>query len=316
VSTVHLHVFINLFSLGTLENVPSPNWAEKLTAIAESIAAVGIVGALTVAFVVWRSDKNERQRSEVRKLRAWIELDEESIYNVDDDDMSGRNLRMVIENASDEFVYDIRSRLVAPVLVRDAGFFVSRGRLAPGDTLASTLGLTFEKERWWLHDSGDTTGVEVLFTDGRGVRWCRDNKGILRHVKPIRLWTPWRIPLGVQFELEGLPNWSPMAHWHFRREITEIRVREHWPIPWYAVDVMFRRRKYMKRDCPLPGHFWSLWPRWKSRSQISNRRLQNSFAVPIWAVDERWKYWRWYREQRHDARTDAKKINGQLSLFD
>lgn len=294
----------------------SPNWAEKVTALAESLAAVGLIGALAVATLVWKTDRRERARAEVRRVRAWIELSDDLEAWGTTKESEESNIRVVIENASDEVIYDVRSRLVAPILVRDAGFYFSQGRLAPGSIMSSVFGLTIEKRKWWLQESSGHTGVDVLFTDGRGVRWWRDDRGTLNHVKPMRAWAPWRVPPAVQFEFEELPRWSPAAHWHYRREFTEARAREGWPIPWYAFDLMWRRRKITKSECPLPGHFWNLILRWKTRKAITNSRLRSHLAVPIWAIDLRYQYWTWYRRELKTARAEDRKLKEQTATFD
>jgi hypothetical protein len=85
---------------------------------------------------------------------------------------------VVIDNSSDEIIYDLRARVVVPDLL-SGEFGVMDNRLLPGATEHTRFETSIEEHRWWAAMPKNSSGVQMTFTDGRGVRWLRGEFGRL-----------------------------------------------------------------------------------------------------------------------------------------
>jgi hypothetical protein len=314
--------------------IPPPQqiaWPVYLGAVASTIAAVATLGALLVAIRVLLSDRHERARAEVRKVRAWIEPRDPSWVNGQASGTSklatsssdavnlhiettNNVLGMTIENATDEFIYNVKARAMSPVLTHGSEWFLSTGSIPPGGRRESDNGMEIEHGRWFQHDYEGFSGVEVFFTDGRGVRWTRDHRGVLRVCLKVRWWTPWRYTPLTEVKWDRPPWWEFGSKWHYRNSEAESLASAKLPVPWYAFDFKWKRWKSVRVHVPWPASCWHPLRRWKVRKQLCSQRFEKYYAVPFFAIDEWFRYRRWVNGVRKDEREVESRMKESLNV--
>jgi hypothetical protein len=292
--------------------------AEWLSAWSNLGAAVGTVAALTVALAVLRLEQKERARAEIRSVRSWLDFEEpqwvverrqsEPNFNYrswvrqqpsDQNVAEMRRLVANVENASDEMIYDVRLRFalgeddLLPGEMRS-----DLRRLKPGEITTPMMEPEVPLFRLWSLKA--PSGIDVIFTDGRGRRWNRDPFGRLVLLRPLRWWAPWRVPHRLELDdFSPLPWWAWRSHWVYRWQTIQWRSADGWPPPLWAVDARWKRMRWVRANEPVPGLRWATW---KEREKWAHARVRRGVPPPWWAVDKRWSYWRWYRGEVRDAR--------------
>ncbi len=214
----------------------------------------------------------------------------------------------VIENGSDETIYDVQ------VALRPIKFFgMSLGgmtrSLRPGQTYELPLGPEMNQRDIW-DPAGHKPGLEAVFTDGRGARWNRTRLGRLIRLKPLRWFAPWRVP--HELDRDELPWWAWRAKWHFRWDDHSYRNTDGYPPVWWAVDIRWVRWRYARKNDRLTIPVWRFVRRFKKRHEISARRTVQRLPLPWWAIDDRWRAWRWYRGELANDRAQRDKFEASM----
>jgi hypothetical protein len=153
---------------------PAPDW----------LAAIGTVGALLVALVLFARDQEDRRRAQASRVVCWLVVEPTtSIWTPGIDlptteTIVGDHLEVVLHNGSEEPVFDCRIQvdLDPPVTVTttpDATWrlTLTERMLPPGQT---------RRPLWDLHESDlPYAYVWMVFTDASNRRWQRSHTGRL-----------------------------------------------------------------------------------------------------------------------------------------
>lgn len=263
-----------------------------LTLVIDAVVALGTLGALIAALAAMQYERTERRRSEVFKVRSWLAWKDPSTGETRTEALGSFPAAphwypiMNVENASDEFIYDVDVTLW-PTRSGDPQFAQHEAFIAPGATITSEMPLKYETLATFMRTDRGGVGLELLFRDARGRRWNRAMNGRLRRLKEIKWFTPWRVPHPT--ESSQLPWFALRAKWRARwRNQTE---REHAGLPprWWAVDILWHRWRYARIHDPVLIPWWKPLNRWRERHVISARRRQQHLPIPLWAIDDWWR---------------------------
>jgi hypothetical protein len=284
--------------------VNDPNTADWITAIAGAFAAVGTVGALFAALGAVRIEQKERARTDARGFRCWIEHRAE-------DGRSSVTLLLLIDNGTQETLFDVRARVDAPTILQGSGQTWLRSLMPPTSMPEKMQGLSgLEKFRF---DAVSGTGAEATFTSARGIRWHCDSFGRLRPVKPLRRWAPWRVSLALDRESD--PWWAIRSRWHFRWLDWSYARADHLPPPWWAVDIRWQRWRAARRDMPIEIPWWNWRKRWRQRAPICADRVSADLCLPWWAIEERWGLCRQNRALLKSWKVEKRELDRQWSSY-
>jgi hypothetical protein len=137
---------------------------------ADSVAAIGTVGAFIVGFVLLRKEQRreadrseDERRAQAAKISAWVEMH----HKVD----GSRELALHIHNASDMPIYEVELPLPSPDDEETTEFV---GLVPPGQTIRRPAPSD------WIRSYVDPEPVQIEFQDSAGRRWARDEQGTLR----------------------------------------------------------------------------------------------------------------------------------------
>ncbi|MBT2538781.1 hypothetical protein [Arthrobacter sp. ISL-69] len=248
---------------------------------AQGFAAVGTVGALVAALVVFRHEYVERRRGDVRGVRSWVEINDEGEAGSQTREKVLRP-KGYIRNTSPEAIYDIKYTF-KPVSVIGAHVSGSAEYLLPDEQDSmECIGVPRHRTAF------EYPRLDVVFTDSRGTRWNRQPSGVLKVVKPFN--RPWRIPHELDFA--DLPLWAVRAHWHYRIKTHAYRRSFGLAPKWWAVDLRWARWRYAQKHDKIKVPWWRPIRRWKGRHEIARRRIGQDLPLPLWILD--YRYWQKY----------------------
>ena len=172
---------------------------------ADWLAAIGTVGALAVALLLFGRDQEDRRRAQARRVVSWLVVEptmsswtpatggQATVTEV------GEHLEVVLHNGSEEPVFDCRIQveLEPPVTVTTTPggaawqLTLTERMLPPGQT---------RRPLWDLHESDlPYTYVWMVFTDANNQRWQRSRTGRLSRLADAaeRPDAPARVGCGV-----------------------------------------------------------------------------------------------------------------------
>jgi hypothetical protein len=239
-----------------------------------------------------RYDRAERRRSEVFRVRSWLAWKDEDTGETSTESLGNFPAPphwhpvMNVENASDEFIYDVDLTLW-PTRSGNPQFSEHRASIAPGATMTSEMPLNYKSLAPFMRTDRGGVGIELLFRDARGRRWNRATNGRLRRIKEIRWFTPWRVPHPT--ESSELPWFALRAKWRARGRNHTQRDYAGLPPNWWAVDIRWDRWRYARVNDPVLIPWWKPLNRWRQRHEIAARRRRQHLPIPFWAIDDWWR---------------------------
>jgi hypothetical protein len=272
-----------------------PQWLSAWGIIGSGAATVG---TLLLAIAVLRVEQKERRRDEVHRVRcylnaeepAWLQDERASNPDFDFEEWLAQDTHrqrtlvavVVVDNASDEVIYNVKTRIAAVKVIGGAEYMNTIDIIKPGEDEKSPPGPELPVRSWSVSDSQlfGKAGVEMLFTDGRGRRWLRDDRGRLRE-RPAPAWyTPWRVPhkLDRSKSETGLFWYQIWSHWNSRHSTARNRVSNRRSPQWWFIT----------------GH-------WHYRHDVLDNRIYDEVAPrppQWWFFIARLSYW---REKRRDV---------------
>jgi hypothetical protein len=146
--------------------------------IVNSLSALGTLGALIMAVVVYRRAEDDKRREQASKITVMAS----PFKRQPDTDGEGKVAEgaLQVTNHSDLPVYSIRASfgVVYPIAVRHGHYDMSMHSVGPGETRSVKLKSTDEQQETLLPQAS------LLFIDAAGRYWFRLDTGHLYEVSP------------------------------------------------------------------------------------------------------------------------------------